>query len=147
MNSFRTAQLPAPNKGKKHLTLEEKGKILQLRGGGAPYKAIGRILGKDHKSISTFYHHWEKTGELVKEEKRGRKRKTCERDDQRIVMEAKRDPRISAKDIQALPGMPKLCLNTIRSRIAETNELKSYNAAKKSLLLSKQSQAIGAKSN
>ena len=122
---------PSLNDGIKHLNTEEKAKIIELNAKGVASRQIGRIVKKSHKSVCRFIKKWTQTGKLVVVERRGRKMKTSDREDRLIALAVRRDPWITAKDVQALPGMARLSLNTIRRRFTKRGDIKSYWSAKK----------------
>lgn len=95
------------------------------------FTQVGLKINKDRRTISRFYKRWNDRKSLENPENRGRKRKTSQYDDTAIILFVKRDRFATAKQIISDLSLPKLCENTIRSRIKECSELNSYWAYKK----------------
>ena len=104
---------------------------MALAHAGNSWTEIGRKLGKHRTTVKRFFEQWKDTESLECRKGRGRKRKTSEREDRTIMIFVKRDRFSTANDVRENLPLPKLCLNTIRSRIKESGEFNSYWAAKK----------------
>ena len=91
-------------KGSLEYTDVEKGIILALRSEGKRFSFIGKQLNRDPSAIRRFIlANTNKDGKLEivhKVEKRGRKRKTSDRDDREIVRAVKLDRFMTAKKLK-----------------------------------------------
>jgi transposase len=123
--------LPAPNKGKQHLTEEDKLKIIHYHCQHFSARTMEPIIGKDHSTISKFLKFWSKEKKLKKEENRGRKRKLSDRDVRQIVILVKRDPFITIKQIKLAMSHLQCSNKTISTAIKSSGEFNSYWAAVK----------------
>ena len=129
-------------KGALGFSIEEKTSMLALRSTGYKYSHIAKQLNRDVSAIRRFLlantNEMGKFEIMPKEEKRGRKRKTDDRDDREIVKMVKQDRFITAKKIKTdVPALQGLSLTVIRDRIRACGGMTSRWAVKKPFISSK----------
>ncbi len=119
-------------KGYYHLTAEDKGRILAFHQTSLSIRNIALQINRSKNCVHAFLSHRESTQDTPAVETRGRKRKTDEKTDRHIILTVKRQRFTTARDIiRTVEGASNLCENTIRHRIKESKEFKSYWAARK----------------
>jgi len=108
----------------------EKGRIIGHYECGMCPVDIAKKFDRDMRTIEAIISRFENKGDCHREQSPGRKRKTNERTDRRILREVKKDPFITAHEIQANLQLSEISVDTIRRRIRE-HEMQSYWAARK----------------
>ena len=110
----------------KVLTMGDNIQIEALHAAGKSFTEIGKLLQIDKSTVSRHLTRILETGSYVRKEGSGRKRKTTPHEDRLIIREVKRGRFSSAKDIKA--NLPQLDVSeqTIRRRITQDSEFKSY---------------------
>jgi transposase len=108
----------------------EKGQIIAWRQQNLSLRAIATRLQRSPETIRAVIRKYDEIGFCGRLPGSGRKRKTSDRDDRAIVREVKKNRRITAHEIQAKFGLP-VHEETIRNRIREVGEFKSYWSCKK----------------
>ena len=113
------------------MTTADKATLLGLKAAGKTFTFIGEILNVDRRTVSRTFKRIMETKSYARRPGSGRKRKTSDKDDTRIIREVKKNRCISAKDI--MKEIPELKVSewTIRRRINEKSEFASYWQTKK----------------
>lgn len=133
--------MPKP-KGAHAFTNFEKASMLTLYAQEYSFAAIARYFNRNDSAVRRFLLSCKNEDGTVeiheKVETRGRKRKTSNVDDRRMIIQVKRNRFVTAKEIkESLPAELSLSLNTIRSRIKESGEFNSYWASRKPFISKK----------
>lgn len=107
----------------------DKGRIVAYRHCGWTWQQISDEIKQPVSTISNFYSRYRKTGNYARKEGSGRKRKTTTRQDTDILIAAKRQRKITSKQIKQDLHLD-VTDRTIRNRLNE-NGFYSFYAVKK----------------
>jgi transposase len=130
-----------PRKTFRRLTVDEKGALMGLRASGHSFTSIAKILEADRRTIARNFKKIMATKSYANAPVSGRPRKTSKREDKSIVREVQRDRYITADDIRKNQGLERISQWTVRRRIVEGSDFKSYWQKKKPYV-SKKNQKI-----
>jgi IS30 family transposase len=106
----------SPEKSRKQLTDFEKGQIIAWRDSGETYRKIAERLGRSSQTIADFVKKHEATNDVSRLSGSGRKRKTDDRVDRRILREQKKDWGVTAGEIKGNLGL-EISESTVRNRL------------------------------
>ena len=113
------------------LTPTRKGRILQKLDSGDSCRAIAEEFGTPKNTVNRLKRKFEESGSLVRTPGSGRPRKTTERQDRMIVRAIKINHDITGEEIKEIVGLEDVSERTIRRRISELSDFKSYWKTKK----------------
>jgi hypothetical protein len=120
--------------GRNHLTEQEKKTIIELHESGLSFREIGRRLDRNHKLISMVVKKWQQHKSLNRTPGSGRPRKTTPQTDEIIRTIALSDGFSGAAELLRHSLVANLSRQTIKRRLTEGGEFKSYWSARKLLL-------------
>ncbi len=110
------------------------GRILEMHQQGISQRDIGEALGISRSKVQRRLQSYFERGTMTRKKGSGRPRSTDKRNDRAIVREVKINPFITCREIKANNPDLNVSLDTIRRRIIESGEFKSYWAANKPYL-------------
>jgi len=96
----------------------EKGQIVAYRDCGLTLRDIGKKLNRHNGPICKFLKKYNITGDYTRNAGSGRKRKLTTAQDEEIIRFAKRNRKVTAKELKTRFNFD-VCLNTIRNRLHE----------------------------
>ena len=114
----------------KHKSYEDKARILQCCLNGIPWKQIRKDFSTNNGTIGRILKKFNTLCLIDRKPGSGRPRKTTTTEDRRIVREVKKNPFVTSTEINNDLQSP-VSARTIRRRITESGEFKSYWAARK----------------
>ena len=122
----------------KELTTEQRAAVLALQKHGVSYRQIATTLNVSLGVVCQTVQRKRETGSLCSRSRSGRPRSTSQRDDRKILQEAKRTPHVTAVQLRSRLSQHLQTVSKwlIRRRLAETC-LRSSKPAKKPLLSAK----------
>jgi DNA-binding Lrp family transcriptional regulator len=127
----------APEKRRRiHPDDSTKLQIIFLYGGKYSFRQIGKNLGCHHTVVARVIKKWEQDQTIERKTGSGRPRKTSPQTDRFIVRSVMANRFTSLADLKENPLLATLSDATVRRRITESGELKSYWAARKPFLRS-----------
>jgi len=118
-------------KARKQLNDFNKGRIIQAFQDGLTYQQCANIVGVHRTTAYRLISKISKNGTAARQAGSGRPRKTSSSTDRLIVREVKKDRFVSARKIRKDNSLDGVSERTIRRRIQESGEFKSYWAARK----------------
>jgi transposase len=107
------------------------GGVVTSRRLGTSIKAICKTYKKSKSAILKILRKYREDGVLGRRKGGGRKRKTTAHHDRMILREVKKDRRITGEEVRESVGLGVVCERTVRRRITESKQFKSYWASKK----------------
>lgn len=115
----------------KQLTVHQQATLMGLKAAGKNFTTIGEIMEIDRRTVARNFKKIMKRQLYGRKEGSGRKRKTTDKEDKRIVREVKKNRYSTAKDIAK--ALPELGVSewTIRRRIVEKSDFASKWQSKK----------------
>lgn len=114
----------------KHKSEIDKARILQCCLNKVPWKIIRRDFNTTDGTIGRILKKHKTSGVITRKPGSGRKRITSATEDRAIILEVKRNPFVSSIEI-AKNFSTSVSVSTIRRRIKEGGEFKSYWASRK----------------
>lgn len=120
----------ASDNQKKQLNDFEKGRIFEMKRRGMSDRAIGKEIGRDHKTIANVINKFNESGTVQRLTGSGRKRKLNEQDVERIIHEVSLYRDKSGKQVQKDLGITDVSERTIRRIICRALEFKSFWSTK-----------------
>jgi transposase len=124
-------------KGRSKVDDITKGKIAMGVDLGVSREEIGKMLGRDHRTIERWADRYEKTGKMERQSGSGRPRKTTESDDRFLLVQCKRDRKKTAVELTGTikneDDTPKVSAWTVRRRLTDAG-YPARKARKKPLL-------------
>lgn len=121
--------VPRKNRGK-DLDEVQCGGIVTSKRLGLSIKKIMKVYKKSRSAIFKVLRKYKLDKVLGRADGSGRKRKTTAQQDRRIMREVRKDRKVTGEEIRASLGL-NVSDKTIRRRISESGEFKSYWATKK----------------
>lgn len=119
----------------------EKGRILEKLDSGVPSRQIAKEFSTSKNTVLRIKRKFEATGSVDRTPGSGRPKITTDRDNRMIVRAIKINHDITAEEIKEVVGIQNPSERTIRRRIAEVSEFKSYWKTKKPFI-SERNRAI-----
>uniref|UniRef100_A0A8C4S766 Transposase n=1 Tax=Erpetoichthys calabaricus TaxID=27687 RepID=A0A8C4S766_ERPCA len=116
--------------------------VIEIYQSGKGYKAISKALGLQRTTVRAIIHKWQKHGTVVNLPRSGRPTKITPRAQRRLIREVTKDPRTTAKELQASLASIKVSVHdsTIRKRLGK-NGLHGRFPRRKPLLSKKNIRA------
>lgn len=124
-----------PPSGYKQLTEVQIAKCLTMKQFGLTQSQIAQEIGCSQSTVQRVLGHYDYQTFVEKDTHPGRPRKTSEKDDDLIIITAKRNSRLPLGDITNIIGLP-ISSKTVTRRLKEVGLVSRY-AAKKPFLTSK----------
>ena len=97
---------------------------------GIPWINIVKQFSTSNGTISRILKKYNATSQIVRKPGTGKSRCTTSAMDRRILREVKKNPFVTSREIKEALGVT-ICRRTLRRRICESGEFKSYWAARK----------------
>ncbi|XP_065654908.1 uncharacterized protein LOC136081514 [Hydra vulgaris] len=123
--------------GLRSITIETMWQVVGLNKSGLSNQEIGRQLEISECSVRTTLKNYNEFGTVEDKSRSGRPKKMSERDENKAIMLARRNPNINiaeiASDLNTALGAHQVSRSTI-SKLLKKKLLKSYLATKKPLL-------------
>ena len=104
---------------------------------GYSFRQIASCYDVHHSGVCKVISKYLEKGSVARVVGSGRKRITTDRDDRLIMREVKKDRKINCYQIRKNLGLQNVSVRTIRRRVTETGEFKSYWAARKPFISEK----------
>ncbi len=121
----------------KRLSVAQKAFIWGLYSSDTPAANIATIMKISPKAVYCCIKRCQELGDLNRKPGSGRKRKTSEKEDRRIVREIKKDPLLSGADVRRTLNLENISERTVRRRITESGEFYSRWQTPKPLISEK----------
>jgi transposase len=121
----------------KGLSEEEKASVLACHAQNMSSTAITKLLNIGRWQVRTVVGKFKAGEPLSRRKGSGRPRKTCSEQDRKIVLDIKRNPRMTARDILKENSDLKVSEGTIIMRIKETGEFGNYFTINKPVITEK----------
>ena len=115
----------------KHCSNEEKTVIVSLYDTLLSYRAVAERVGRNESCVRKIMQKFRATGSLERVKGTGRKRITTATDDQKILLDMMRNRGITSQQILEQNPQINCSAKTVRRRITESGEFKSYWKTKK----------------
>jgi len=116
------------------LSESQKSIILHMRSNGLTLMNIANEMKLKYDQVRVLCKKFEAGESLERKKKSGRPRKTTDRDNRKIVLEVKRNRKITGNEIKVNLGLENVSERTIRRRITESGEFASYWAVRKNFI-------------
>jgi len=122
---------------RKTLSEEEKSSILACHSEGMSNRSIATLMGVGEWQVRVLVQRFKAGDSLGRKDGSGRPRITSPSQDQKIIIDIKRNPRITAKEILKENPDIKASERTVIGRIHESGEFGNYFTLKKPLITEK----------
>jgi transposase len=121
----------------KACTTVQKAEIIGAFKANASTNMLAKLFGRSESQIRRIVADYRRHGTVEKVKHAGRPKKTTSRDDKLIVREVKKDPFSTGRQLKERMSHLNVSARTIRRRITESGEIKSYWAARKPFISEK----------
>jgi Transposase/DDE superfamily endonuclease len=115
----------------------EKGVIVGMKHMEATSREIASYIDRDQSTVSRFYSHYVKTGDVYSKSGGARMKKLTDLEIRRIKIVVRRDPFITIRKIKEELGLDHVCERTIARELEKYADIKSYWAKKKPFISEK----------
>ena len=120
-----------------HCSLLQKQEIVSLYEGLKSYRKVAEKVGRNESCVRKIVKKFNETGSLVRAKGPGRSRITSATDDQKILLDMQRNRGITSEQLLKDNPQLKCSATTVRRRITESGEFKSYWKSKKPFISDK----------
>lgn len=127
----------ATKRKQRGLSSEKKGQIIGLLQAGITGAAVGTQCNTSKSAVSRLKRKYDETGSTDRLAGSGRPRKTTARQDRAIVREARIHHEITGGEVKENLSLNDVSERTVRRRISECSDLKSYWKTKKPFISEK----------
>ncbi len=121
----------------KALSEAQRSDIIYAHGQGMSGRAIAELQKVGRKQVRLVLARFQKNEPLGRRQGSGPKRKTTPGQDAKLILDIKRDPKLTIKDILKLNPDVQVSAETVRSRLWETGEFGNYLMIRKPLITKK----------